>query len=324
MKKIDPFAFYSMQLFDRLQRSTKQKNPALWLYQNDLRTPAFMIESLCRIFEDGLEDRDFKNYHKTIKKLEDELGQIDFYDVLYKEFSKNKKISVEVKKYTLAKRDKEVKKLDKLLKKKGGMESRIKEFNAKVASKVKFDTNTITKLEAAIGKELVSIKECERTRKEFKNIEEVHKLRRELRWISMYGQSFCGIIKLQDLKRKEAWEKEYLTKEVVSLSFNKLPNHIHPKHILFNKNNFYAMSWMIMELGILKDKGLRLLFLTKAIRKTGNLNGEAALKKAKSELNVKEGEPEIIKQVKQIRETFFDKHKILEDLIVKRVEQKRK
>ncbi|HWY10561.1 MAG TPA: hypothetical protein VN026_04495 [Bacteroidia bacterium] len=324
MKHIDPFDFYSEQLLDRLQRSKKQKNRGLWLYQNDLRTPAFMIQSLCRLFDYELNDVSFKSYHKVIKKLEGILGQIDFYDVLYKEFNKNKKISAEIKKYALGKRDKEVKKLDKFLKKKGGIESRIKEFNKKIASKVKFDHHTINKIETALVKELETIKEYERANKNFKSIEEVHKLRRELRWISIYGQSFCGIIKLEGSGRKEAWEKKYVTKSVITLSFNKLPHHNFPAYIMFSKNNFFALSWMIQELGKLKDKGLNLKFLIKAIRKTENLKEETALKKAKSDLNVKGGEADIIKQVKRICETFFVKHKVLDGLIIKPRKQKQK
>ena len=67
---------------------------AVWLYHNDLRTPAFMIQSLCRLFEIGLRDKNFKGYHKLSKKLEDALGHLDFYDVLYENAAKLQKAGV--------------------------------------------------------------------------------------------------------------------------------------------------------------------------------------------------------------------------------------
>ncbi len=324
MKKTDPFQHFSSKLIDKLQLSKKQKDPALWLYKNGVRTEAFMLESLCRLFEKGLDDNDFRGWNKLFKKLEDALGQIDFYDVFYNEFKANKKISPEVKKYILVKRDKAISKLKKLLDKKGGLEARTKTFSSFASKKVKFDKNAIERIESALHsdindiKEFVKISDCN-----FKYLEEeVHELRRKIRWISMYGHSLNGVIVLKDSDKKESWEKKYLTKNIVELGFNKLPVNGFPSHIVYSKKHFYALSWLINELGELKDNGLKIEFLAKTIRKTSDLEHEAAIKKAESALAVKESETEILKHASLISNDFFNKHKILDGLIIKSAAKK--
>ena len=50
--------------------------------------------------------------------------------------------------------------------------------------------------------------------------------------------------------------------------------------LLFEKNYFLALSWMISELGILKDKGLKILAITEAWQQTTGSNHEVAMAKA--------------------------------------------
>ena len=319
MKAINPLHLYSDKLIAKLQQAKKEKDPALWLYKNNARTEAFMLESLCRLFEKGLDDNDFRGWNKLFKKLEDVLGQIDFYDVFYKEFRTNKKINPEVKRYILNKRDKALSKLKKLLDKKGGLEVRTKTFSSFASGKITFDKNTIEKIGSAIQSEIKNINEFVKVSDcNFKYIEEeVHELRRKIRWISIYGQSLAGIITLETSAKKENWEKKYLTKKIIGVPFNKLPVNDFPVNITFSKKHFYALSWMINELGGLKDNGLRIEFLAKTIRKTSDLDNEAAIKKAESALGIKESESEILKHASQISKEFFNKHKILGGLIVK-------
>jgi hypothetical protein len=319
MKTTDPFDFSEQQLLKKLRDSKKQSDPKTWLYENGVRTEAFMTESLFRLYEKELDDNDFKSARKLIKKLEDALGQIDFYDVFYKEFKKNKKINKDVESYILKKKEKAFKKLDKIIYKRNGIENRIKEHYAIVKEQnIKFNTSEIKKIEKAITNEIKEIKEfVEKTKCDFKYIEEeVHELRRKLRWISMYGQSLNGIIKLKDSGKKEKWEKKYLTKKVLGLSYNKLPAHESPAHIYFDKKRFYALSWIINELGELKDDGLRLELLSKVISKTSDINHKAANKKAEHELDTKTDEALVLKKASEICNRFFNEDKILDDFIL--------
>lgn len=319
MKTINPFIFYSDKLIAKLEQSKKEKDPSLWLYKNGIRTEAFMLESLCRLFEKGLGDSDFRGWNKLFKKLEDALGQIDFYDVFYKEFKGNKKINSEIEEYILAKREKALSKLKKVLEKKGGLEARTKTFSSFAGEKIMFDKNTIERIGLAIQLEIRDIDEFVKTSGcNFKYLEEeLHELRRKIRWISMYGHSLAGAIKLEANSKKENWEKKYLTKNIVELGFNKLPINDFPTNITFSKNHFYALSWFINELGVLKDKGLRLEVLAKTIRKTSALDHGVAIKKAEIAFGTKEGEVGILKGASQITNDFFNKHKILDGLIIK-------
>jgi hypothetical protein len=319
MKTINPFLLYSDKLIEKLQHAKKEKDPAMWLYKNDLRTEAFMLESLYRLYEKGF-DSVYENGNKLFKKLEDALGQIDFYDVFYQDFKANKKISQDAKNYILRKKERSLEKFGKLLAKKGGLEDRIKELNKFITGQqLKFEGTAIKKIETAIQKEIVVIKEfVEQTNRNFTRVEEeLHEVRRKLRWLSIYGQSLQGIIKLVDDGKKDAWEKKYLSKKIVALPFNKLPLHNFPAHVIYRKNNFYALSWLIFELGILKDTGFRLEFLAKVIRKVEEIDPEAAMKKAELALAVKENEKALLKHASRLVSEFLNKDKVLDGLIVK-------
>ena len=50
-QNFNPFLFYSEQLHVLFTKASKQKNPALWLYANNARTPLFMLEALTRIHD---------------------------------------------------------------------------------------------------------------------------------------------------------------------------------------------------------------------------------------------------------------------------------
>ena len=91
----------------------------------------------------------------------------------------------------------------------------------------------------------------------FDNVEtEVHELRRKLRWLSIYPQALQGAIQFAPDTKPVTHLKKYLTKEIISSPYNKLPaagNNI--SFLMLNKSYFLALSWMIAQLGILKDEG---------------------------------------------------------------------
>ena len=86
------FEFHLQKLEDLLTNGAKQKNAGLWLYNNNLRTPLFMLEALAKLYS-GLHDKKmFCKLKEHFKLLEDTLGQIDYYDAFAKEFATNKRI----------------------------------------------------------------------------------------------------------------------------------------------------------------------------------------------------------------------------------------
>ena len=44
------FLYYLTKLQSLFDKAAKQKNPALWLYNNDARTPLFMLEGLAKMY----------------------------------------------------------------------------------------------------------------------------------------------------------------------------------------------------------------------------------------------------------------------------------
>ena len=98
---------------------------------------------------------------------------------------------------------------------------------------------------------------------------QVHELRRKLRWLSIYPQALRGCIQLKDRPKTNPKLKKYLVPEIVNSPYNKLPEPGANKHqFLLDQNYFLALSWLIAELGKLKDEGLRSTLIAEAIEQT--------------------------------------------------------
>lgn len=316
----NPFLKYSLEINKLFAKAKTQKNPALWLYTNNARVSFFMMESLCRIFDNGLNNPWFAHWHKTFKKLEDGLGQIDFYDVFIKEYSKNKKLSPDVMYYLQSKREKALKKFEKRMNKENYLSDGLKNFEAELKKQnINFDVATITKIEQFIKSEIQATQQfASYNNYTYVYLEDhVHELRRKLRWFGIYSMSLQGIITIQDSGQKYKWKKKYLTKEILSSPFNSIPQNKCAKHIAFEKNHFYALNWMIEELGDLKDNGLKVEIFSKAIRKTEKIEKNLALKKASLLLGIKQTEADILKKVSLLSKEFFEQNKIAEGLLYK-------
>ena len=211
-----PFQHYCKQLISIFKKAKESTNPALYLYKNNARTIIFMAESLLRISNKLFEDKQIKGWHSTIKKLEDQLGEIDNYIVLLANFSKLKTITMQQLEYISLKMNKAIDNLNQKLKKHDFYFKDLLEMNNDF--KINFnDRQIVLKLQEEIKSELIEA--CEffnQFPKEFTDIEEqVHELRRKLRWISIYGESFQGLIVLSDTKEKYVWEKAFITKALL-------------------------------------------------------------------------------------------------------------
>lgn len=49
-KGLSRFAFYTQQIEVLLNKAREQRNPAMWLFDNNARTPFFMLEGLAKIY----------------------------------------------------------------------------------------------------------------------------------------------------------------------------------------------------------------------------------------------------------------------------------
>ena len=283
------FDFYLNQLEKLLLNAAANENPALWLYSNNARTPLFMLEGLGKLYSGLHNPKKFAKIGMHFKLLEDALGAIDYYDSFAKQFSKDKKIPAKTTKFLQTKTAEKVKFLNDLL-----MERNWIGENADRLAKIRKKLNDAdwlkedAEMKAIESYYRVSIGKINAFAKIYKNgfteLEtQVHELRRKLRWLSIYPQALQGCIQLTEKSAEDKNLAKYLTPEIVNSPFNKMPNVGANKVLLmFEKDYFLSLSWMIAELGKLKDEGLRIVILDEANDKSSSdsANTTAILSKA--------------------------------------------
>lgn len=308
-----PLQNQSKKILEFLQQSASQKNPAWFLYKNQVRTPLFMAESITRILTEITEGSSLLKARKKIKKLEDALGAIEDYDTLITLFSKNKKIKKEQIAYFEKKLEKTQRKLnEKLIEKEFYQEL----FQALSADNLNLNTKEqVEKFKKQISEEL---EYCYAfftgLKRGFTSMEEeVHEIRRKLRWTSIYAQSLEGLIVLDTDDKKYSWEKQFITEAEKKSSFNKLPVRKDlAAYIHFNQKAFYALSFVIAKLGDIKDKGLRLQNLAGTLE-----DDKQAMKTAANQLTLSYSEEDLFKEAYNLLQDYFETFKLHKLLLVK-------
>lgn len=300
-----------------LNKSKSEQNPAYWLYINKIRTPLFMLESITRIFAKTTNDPFAKTWNKFYKKLEDAIGEIDYYDILIKEFKPNRSVKKEQIAYLTKKRDKALGKLNEKLIKKDFYISCFKEFSE--GNKMNLtDKTMLKKIHDQIKTEILLTEEFFMDHVNgFKDFEEgVHTMRRKLRWISIYGISLGGVVVLKKTRKKYAWEKEFITKTELNSKYNKLPVKKGLKYYIpVNEKAFFALSHVIDQLGVIKDKGLSIEALAKSQEKTGTSIKTNTVLNASRELKIKKTEDALLKKAHDVVYKFFITYKIHNELL---------
>ncbi len=281
-----------------------------------------MLEALSRIYKKIHAHQKIKKINDVFKDIEDFLGEIDYYDGFYKEFAVDKNIPELISLYAKEKTDKKIKEFNKHLQKEkwiGKHKKRLKKIYKKLDSIEWFDekNDTVAVLEVYQNEIEKIIKKYKSRTKEFTDIEkDVHELRRKLRWLSIYPQALRGLMELKADGEPPEFLKKYLTPEIINSPYNKMPDgSALENHIILNQNYYYGLSWMIAELGRLKDAGLKIELLEEAI---------PAVYKAKKNVSQlaysisDDSQPtilQIIDQAQSISNTFFDED-ILEHIVV--------
>lgn len=317
------FEFFLAQLQTLLTKSAKQKNPALWLYQNNVRTPLFMLEGLAKMYSGIHNKKKFAKLKEHFKLLEDTLGAIDYYDSFSKQFKQNKNIPAAIINYLQAQSREKIQSLNEILTEKewlGSENSRIKKIQKKLqeADWLK-EEDEIKEINDYYGNAIYDIVEfTTATKYHFDNVEaDVHELRRKLRWLSIYPQALRGSIQLSQPKKIARHLKKYLTKAILTSPYNILPDAGDNKNfLLLDKNYFYALSWTIAELGKLKDSGLGVIAIKEALQQTGTVSDTGAYNKAYQILGKKQVKvQQILDTAEKVCKTYFTEHN-LEHLVV--------
>ncbi|MFN8116108.1 MAG: hypothetical protein U0W65_08345 [Bacteroidia bacterium] len=320
-KEFNPFLFYSAQLQDMLLKAKKQSNPALWLYKNNVRTTLFMLEALTRLHNKAFDEKLFSKWNKRFKKLEDLFGELDQFIVLENQLKKNKKVSKEILKYFSVHSTNILNKCNRRLTEKEWFNNKLESFDNKLSEfDVEYNQEYLNELKYVVEDEVDSIYLfCEKVNFQFTKLEEeVHELRRKLRWLSIYAQALNGLIQLKKIKSNAKYKINYFNKEILNSPYNQLPKK--PKNTIiieYNSEAFFALSWIINELGKLKDNGINLQMLSDAIYIVENLNRIEAEEKSISLLALHKGiNEEILRNASSIMKTYLTEDKLLDALII--------
>jgi hypothetical protein len=253
-------------------KASTQKNPGMWLYKNDARTPLFMLEAYFRLFENIYASKAFTKCKEQCKTLEDAIGSLDYYAASTAQFKKAGKAFAPYINFTTNKAEAQNEVLNTLLQKKDWLSGKKIQKITKRVEKNKWQP---------IDKDIVAIKKyyttsikkitafLHSTKDGFKDIElDVHELRRKLRWLSIYPQALQGLIQFKPISSKPTRVlQQYFTPVIVNSPFNKLPTTIKiAKPLPLHKHYYIALSWLIAALGVIKDEGLKVPLIKEAIQ----------------------------------------------------------
>lgn len=306
-----------------LKEAAASENPARLIYSEDMRTSLFMLEGLSRIYNKIYRHQKLKKIKQKIKGLEDFLGEIDFYDDFHKQFAESKGIPLLITTYAGEQAEKKIKEFNKYLKKEkwiGKKKSRLKKIYKKLDDIDWFDEKSEAVAVAQVYENEIKkvLEKYQNSKKEFTDIEnDVHELRRQLRWLSIYPQALRGLMQLSPDEEEPEFLKKYLTTSIINSPFNVMPDGgALQNHIILNRNYFYALSWMIAELGKLKDSGLKIDLIVEALTKVYKASSHAhELAYSFCDQN-QMTIPGILHKSQTITRVFFDEN-ILENLIQK-------
>jgi hypothetical protein len=247
-----------------IRQALATDNPIAFIYKKDLRTPFFMLEGLCRMYRHLHDEKTFKKILKEAKQIEDALGKYDFYYTLYQDIIATP-LPEKVKQYVLQTQEQCALDLHQLLEVNDWWnEQKINEWNEILRGlnwmKPKKELEKLQQVYKAATIEVYHF--VERSPFPFEDMEEhVHELRRKLRWLSIYAHALDGLVTLYEDVGQTLPEKyqKYYTEKITNSPFTQFVGSLKYKHHLhLNKNSFIALSWMIAEISIAKDKGLAL------------------------------------------------------------------
>ena len=306
------FSYFLSTLEAGIRTAAQRKNPALWMYQNNMRTPLFMLEGLCRLYADIHNRKKFTRLKERFKLLEDGIGSIDFYDAAAKQLAGKKGIPAFVLQYLQAQTREKIQHLNDVLAAEawtGGDMIRMGKIRKKLekARWLHEETETLG-IETAYRATIHAVVRFARETGAFNNMEEdVHELRRKLRWLSIYAHALQGTAQLVSLRKPATSLTPYLTPAVLASPFNQLPAPgPYSSFLLLNRNYFLALSWIIDQLGKLKDEGLLMIAVKEALQQSENLKEEAALQKACKILGKPAGHlDKLLRQASGISQRFF-------------------
>jgi hypothetical protein len=307
------FTYHLDKLEGSLQQASKEKNPALWLYNNNVRTTAFMLEALSRLNRNLYDSKFFEKCRIRFKSIEDGIGVIDYYSAYALEFNNNARIPAEIANYLQGQAREKIQHLNDLLITEdwiGENPSRITKIKKKLEeTDWKKEKNEVKQIADFYTDAILEINVfVDKTGFNLNNIEnQVHELRRKIRWLSIYPHALLGAIQLTDNNINDPKLGKYLTPEILNSPFNKLPEPGDCNYeLLLEKDYYLALSWLIDALGKLKDKGLGAIAIAEALQQIEKCKPDDAIEKAYEMLGESpDTKNAILTEASQITKDFF-------------------
>ncbi len=267
---IEIFNIHMQKVNTLMTTASKQKNPGMWLYKNDARTPLFMLEAYFRLVEKIYGSKAFTKCKEQCKALEDAIGALDYYVAYEAQCRNGGAIFEPYVKFIRSKVAAQNNILNALLQTKGWLSGKKIQKITKRVEKNKWhtidkDIDAIKKYYATSIKKITTFFNSKKDG--FKDIElDVHELRRKLRWLSIYPQALQGILQYKPIHSKPTKVlQKYFTPAIINSTFIKLPTTIKVATPLqLHNHNYIALSWLIATLGTIKDQGLKIELLKEA------------------------------------------------------------
>lgn len=283
------FLVYGDRLCECLDSSREQAQPALAFYLTKSRQWLFYLQALCRVYKKVGTKKRFKAMGESIKAIEDQLGKIDYWDGWLKESANVAGFPAAMTAAIQTHKDQELQTLHELLEtgqwwSGKAMDQWLKELEDEDWHKAGKDRREIIEF---LNEEIAEIDAAVRAQTyDFSLLEEgVHEFRRQLRWISIYAHALHGLLQLRAVSNPAAIYQSYLTESVLASPFNQLPpTPAGVEPILISAPNFYALSWLIAQIGKIKDHGQKIEALHIVAREAGLENDAAWLACSKTML----------------------------------------
>jgi hypothetical protein len=238
--------------------------PGQVIYQTGLRTPMFTLQGLARVYREfDIDDNLFERIRLECKIIEDAVGQVDFWAVMAK---KSVEWSLPTGVQQLA-RERYVEMCGRAwawVEAQDWITSRYHTdeelLGDKFIRKLKEADWLSPKKEAKVlHKWLINELHDIHEHMEALDLGDIelglHEARREVRWVSIYFSAIAGGFALETSATPPPNWGRYLTEEIVSNPFNKLPEpEAEDCPLIVPAPLLYALSYLIDQLGRIKDK----------------------------------------------------------------------
>lgn len=260
-----------------------QAMPGHRLYVAQGRTPLFQLEALARIERGVRRDPEvFEDLLSDVKRLEDTLGDIDYWWVFLQSGEK-RKLPEELVEWAANKHAQACGRLEGWLAAGDWVDHKYLADEEEVTLRVRQLGDALAEQEwAKPKKERRQVGEyfVERLRKVHADSLELdmddlegglHELRRKLRWFSIYPSALDGLVTLDESAAPPPGWKAYMVESIVKSPFSKLPAAPPDSEPLaIPAPLFYALSWIIADLGRVKDAAQETEFIEQGLIATGS------------------------------------------------------